>query len=441
MKNYDVVVIGSGVGGSAAVYALKDGGKSVALIEEDLWGGTCPNRGCDPKKVFVAGMEAAERSNQMAGKGLAPVHSIDWPELLAFKRTFTDPFPEAFRKNAQDHGIDTIVGSAEFINDTQIKVNGEIIEADNYIIAAGQRPGILDIEGKEYLKTSTDFLEMEQLPEKMTFLGAGYIAFELAAIANAAGSDVTIVHHNSDPLKGFDAGLVSDMIKAYQEKGIHFVFDVTIEKVSKEKENFLLTGNNYSAKTNCIICATGRIPNTEKLHLEAADIKYDRHGITVNEFMQTTNPSVFACGDIVSKKQPKLTPVAKFEGNYVAKKIFEDSLGAISYPPIASAVYGSPKLAAVGILISDTKNAPEKYSIREIDMTQWFTYRRIGETVSKAKLIYENGRLAGASALSSQADDLINYLAIMIGRGITKQEIGDMILGSPTIASDLYDLI
>lgn len=441
MKKYDAVIIGAGPAGFTAAYALKEGNKRVALVEEDLWGGTCPNRGCDPKKIFVSGMEAAERSNQLVDKGLAPVRSIRWPELASFKRAFTDPFSQSFRKKLQSHGIETINGSAKFLNPRQVEADGKIIEADAFIIATGQRPALLDIEGKAYLKTSTDFLDLPELPPSMTFLGAGYIALELASIANAAGSTVTIIHHNDRPLKGFDKSLVSDMVRAFREKGIRFVFNTNIREVSCRDGQFLVNGDHYSGKIDYIVCATGRIPNIENLALENAGVKYGRHGITVNEYLQTTNPSVFACGDVVDKKQPKLTPVAVFEGNYAAERILGASAQKIAYPPVVSVVYGSPKLAQVGITVSEAKAAPETYSVREVDMTGWFTYRRMNEPISKAKLVYEGERLKGACILNNEADDLINYLALLIQNGITRKELEHMALGSPTLASDLRYLV
>lgn len=446
MEKYDVVVIGSGPGGAATAYALKDGGKRVALVEDDLWGGTCPNRGCDPKKMLVSGMEVVERNNQMLGRGFSLIESIDWPELMAFKRSYTDPFPRSFKKGVEAYGIDAIEGSARFVGDNRIEAGDAVIEADAFVIATGQRPSILGIEGSEHLLTSTDFLDMDELPKRMAFLGAGYIAFELAAIANAAGSEVTIVHHNDRPLKGFDSDLVDSLVEAYEDRGISFAFDVDIEAIAEDERGYLLRGRGsgdreYVERFDCVVGATGRIPNVEALDLENAHVNYDGHGITVDGFLQTSNPAVYACGDVVAKKAPKLTPTASFEGAYLARRILGSAAEPLAYPPIVSIVYGSPKLAQVGVSPAEAAERDGSYKFDEMDLTNWFTYRRIGEPVSKVKLVHEGDRLVGASALSSQADALINHLAILIDNAIVHEDFNRMILGSPTLASDLPSLV
>lgn len=441
MKKYDVVIIGSGVGGTTAAYALKKANKSVALIEDDLWGGTCPNRGCDPKKVLISAVEARERSEQLVGKGFHSTPAINWPELMAFKHTFTDPFPKAYKDGLQAAKIDAITGTAKFISNKQVQVGEEVFEASNFIISTGQRPNLLDIEGKEHLKTSSDFLDLKKLPKKMTFIGAGYIAFELATIANAAGSEVTIIHRSNHPLNGFDEVFVNEMVLALETKGIKFVLDVDIKKIIKNKNDFTVVADNYKENSDYVICSAGRIPNIENLNLSIAGVEHDKNGISVNTHLKTTNPYVYACGDVLIKKIPKLTPVAEFEGNYIADKIINDSSYAISYPPVASIVYGSPKLAAVGLSVSEAKEQPNKYSIEETDMHNWFNYRRVNDPIMKAKLIFENKQLVGATILGNEADNMINYLAIIISKKITHEELKKMVLGSPTLASDLAYLV
>ena len=208
MKTYDAIIIGSGVSGLSAAYGLKEAGKTVLVVEEDLWGGTCPNRGCDPKKVLLSAVEARNRVKQLSGKGFNEIPTANWEELQKFKRTFTDPVPESRKKQLAEAEIDHLSGTARFLDDSSIEVNEEVFHADYLVLATGQRPTILPVEGKEYLKTSADFLSLPVLPKEIIFIGGGYIAFELATIANAAGSKVTIVHHNQRPLKEFEASLV-----------------------------------------------------------------------------------------------------------------------------------------------------------------------------------------------------------------------------------------
>lgn len=441
MKRYDTVVIGSGVGGSSAAWALRDGGQKVLMVEEDLWGGTCPNRGCDPKKVLAAGVEVVERNNQLAGKGFSPISSINWPALMDFKRSFTQPYPAQFKKDAEDYGVETLHGRARFLSATQVQVEDEVFEADTFVVATGQRPALLNIEGKEHLLTSNDFLELDHMPPSMTFIGGGYIAFELASIAGAAGCEVTILDSGSRPLLGFDEGLAAEMVKAYKARGIHFAFNVNIQKVRREGEGFVLTGQGYSERTDCVICAAGRVPNTEHLGLEKAGVEYGKKGIPVDENLRTSNPAIFACGDVLDKQHPRLTPVSSFEGKYVARKILEAGTPPIQYPPVATVVFGSPKLAQVGVTPAQAKEQPGRYTLKEVDMTDWFNYRRVNDPVSKARLVYEGETLMGAAVLNHQADDIINTLLLLIQQGVTHQELTGMIFASPTFGSDLCSLV
>lgn len=440
MKKYDVIVIGSGVAGISAAYGLKEAGKNVLIIEENLWGGTCPNRGCDPKKVLLSGVEARDRVNQLAGKGFKEMPPADWKELQAFKRTFTDPVPEERKEGLANAGIDFLTGTARFIDEKTIEILGEHIMGDYFVIATGQRPSLLPIEGKEYMQTSTDFLSLDQLPDKVVFIGGGYIAFELASIANGAGADVTIIHHNSRPLKAFDADLVDEAVEEMKKRGIRFAFDTDLKKIEKTEEGYHLTAENFDETVGAVFCATGRIPNIESLDLEKANVQADKHGISVNEYLQTSNPAIFACGDIISRRIPKLTPVATFEGNHVVQNIAAENMTPIEYPSIPTIVYASPKIASVGV----TPAEAEKQGLKVVaqDLTSWFSYSRLNEPTAKVKLVYnEENLLVGACTLSGQADELINFLSIAIDKKISHDEISRYIMGYPTIASDLGYLL
>lgn len=440
MKKYDVVVIGSGVAGSTAAYRLRDGGKRIAVIEEDLWGGICPNKGCEPKKILLSALEVVERNNQLVGKGFDPIESLDWSELMDFKREYTDPFSETFKRDIQKHEIETIQGVARFVDSHHIQVEEETIEADVFIIATGQLPKILDIEGKEYLEASKDFLELDELPNKVTFIGAGYISCELAAIANAAGAEVTIIHHNDRPLKEFDEELVNDMVERYKAQGIRIDYNVDTQRVVKQGNQFVVEAEGYSNTADYVVCATGTIPNLKELEIDTVGVEHTKRGILTNDYLQTANEAIYACGDIIDREQPNLTMVAIYEGCYVAERILGLE-NPIAYPPVASIVNGSPKLAHIGVTTDEAKENPEDYTIKSVDMSKWFNYKRMNDSVAKAKLVFEDEFLVGASVLNSQADELINYLTLVIDKKVTHEELSRMIFGYPTIASDLAKLV
>lgn len=439
MENLDVIIIGSGPGGMAAAYDLVAEGRKVAVVEADLWGGTCPNRGCDPKKVLYGAVEAKENLAQLKNHGFETIPKINWPELMAFKETFTEPVPVEQKQGLVSAGIQTITGKAVFKDKHTITVENQDYQASQFILATGQRSAILDIPGKEHFGTSTDFLSMKELPKTIVFVGGGYISLELANIANSSGSDVHLVHHNERPLKGFDEALTKELIENLKKRGIHFHFNESAESISKQgtQYNVTLTGKG-SLLADRVFCAIGRIPNVEELNLETIGVDYTRKGIVVNDHLQTTVDNIYALGDCLAKNRPKLTPVASFEGSYLAKLLSRTTDEAIQYPEIPTIIFSSPKLAQVGLKEDDALDN-EKYKQQTVDLSQWFTYKHLNEPLVKAKIITdkETGLLVGATVLGNEADQLINLFTLMINQKMTSDKINEMIMLYPTVSSDL----
>lgn len=440
-NKFDVIVIGAGPAGLAEGYALKSAGKKVAIIENYQWGGTCPNRGCDPKKMLLSGVQARDRIAQLKNKGFSDVPFVNWSEIEAFKETYTSKIPGGSRNGAVSAGITAIDGEPHFIAENQIEVNNETFQADNFVIATGQRPSQLNIPGKEYLLTSTDFMNLKKMPKRITFIGAGYIAFELATIASSTGAQVNIVHHNDRPLKEFDKSYVDELVKQLKNRGVKFNFNIDTTSIVKSNDGFTLNAEGFKLESDLIVGATGRIPNTNKLDLEKAGIKYTNKGIQVNDHLQTTNTRVYAIGDVLDKKKPKLTPIAGFEARYVASVLNKDNSEKIIYPAIPTLVYGSPELAKVGINTVDAEGN-DKYKVVDQDLTKWFTYYRTNEPIAKAKIVFDkNNQIVGATILSNEADEVINYLTIAINKKMKHDEIVNTIFAYPTPASDLQYLL
>lgn len=419
MEKYDAIVIGSGPAGNSAAYGLKEQGKKVAIIESDLWGGTCPNRGCDPKKMLMSGVEAQKRIETMLGKGFDQTPKIVWEDLMTFKKSYTDFVPQNTKEGLDAAEIDRYQGQASFLDANQIVVNDQELSANQFLIATGQRPAVLSIDGQDLLQSSTDFLDLNHLPKKMAFIGAGYITFELAVITSAAGSEVHIIHHNDRPLKEFDQELVNDLVEHMKADGIQFHFNVNTKSVELMHPNYRITGENFELVVDMVIGATGRIPNVEGLNLEKAGVSYDKRGIKVDEHLRTTQQNIFACGDVIAKKQPKLTPVAGFEAGYVVNAMNGDT-EAIDYPLIPTIVFGDQRLARIGLSERELADHPEKYHSETTDLSSWYTYHRINDQGAKIKIVYdEDDKIVAITCLSQLADEVINYLLIILTKKLS----------------------
>ncbi|WP_206912434.1 glutathione reductase (NADPH) [Enterococcus sp. DIV0840] len=439
MNRFDVIIIGSGPGGMAAAYDLAAEGKKVAVVEADLWGGTCPNRGCDPKKVLYGAVEARDNVLQLKNNGFDAAPEINWGNLMSFKETFTQQVPVEQKSGLASAGIQTITGFACFKDKHTIKVENKDYQSERFILATGQRSAILDIPGKEHFGTSTDFLNMKELPEKIVFVGGGYISLELANIASSSGSEVHLLHHNERPLKGFDETLTEALIENLKLRGIHFHFNESAESITKQGEQVEITLTSQGTMlADRVFCATGRIPNVEGLNLEKIGVAFTHKGITVNDQLQTTVETIYALGDCLEKKQPKLTPVSSFEGSYLAKLISGKTQATIQYPAVPTIIFSSPKLAQVG-LTDKTTLENEKYKIQDLDLSQWFTYKHINEPLVKAKIVTEKatGLLVGATVLGNEADQLVNMFTLMINQKLPAEKINEMIMLYPTVSSDL----
>ena len=353
MPTFDLIVIGTGSAGATVARKAREAGKTVAIVDKLPFGGTCSQRGCDPKKVLVGAAELIARSEQMRGKGINQPPAIDWADLMRFKKTFTEPVPQKAETKFADLGIHMFHGAATFVLAHTVRVGDEELTADHIVIATGQRPKPLAILGEELLIDSTDFLELTQLPEKIVMVGGGYIAFEFAHIAARAGANVTILHQGKRPLEGFDADLVGLLVKAMEAIGIRIVLEANVIAIEGKADNLTVRykqhHENHTVSTNLVVHAAGRVADVAELALEKADVAVDEKGVTVNEHLQSvSNPTIYACGDVADKGAP-LTPLASYEGNIVADNILNGNRQTYQDNPIPTAVFTVPTLASVGL--------------------------------------------------------------------------------------------
>ncbi len=237
IEKYDLIVIGAGTGGVGVARPCAKAGWKVAIIDELPYGGTCMLRGCDPKKMLIGVTEGIDWNDRMKKNGLkGEKGKVDWSKMMAFKQTFTVPMPKMLEKNLAYLGIETIHGNSKFNNNGILQVGNRNLVAKNYHIATGAIPMTLGISGEEYISSSTDFLELENKPLRVVFVGGGFIGFEFSHIAKRAGaSEVTIIQRGKNALVNFDQDLVEMQIERTKQMGINIQLETQVTKVTKVK--------------------------------------------------------------------------------------------------------------------------------------------------------------------------------------------------------------
>ncbi len=444
MKNYDLVVIGTGAGGTAAAFKCRNAGLTVAVIDKKDYGGTCALRGCDPKKVLVGATEIIDRIERMKGLGIEGESKINWKDLINFKRTFTENVPKNREKGYHSAGIDTYHGVASFINENEILVNDTKIAFKHIILAVGAKPMPLNIKGEEHIYISDDFLELDILPKKIVFIGGGFISFELAHIAALSGSEVHILQRSDSPLKMFDQELVTLLMKRSEELGIKIHLNNKPTEIEKINDKYLIYAqeNDQDFKIECdrVFHGAGRVPDVDDLDLEKGNVTKNRHGIEVNEFLQSvSNSKVYAAGDASGSKGLPLTPIAGKESGAVATNILKGNQKKVDYSVMPSVLFTHPKLATIGLTEEKAVEKGYEVSANQIDTKDWYTYKRTNEAYAMTKTVVDKktGKLLGVNILGSNADELINYFALIMKFDLAYDEVKDVLFAYPTSASDL----
>ncbi len=446
--DYDLLVIGAGTGGNGVARMAAMAGWNVAIIDSLPYGGTCALRGCDPKKMLIAVTEGVEWAHNLKGKGLDAHTSIDWPAMMAFKRTFTDAMPSRIEAGMQRARVATLHGDVRFTGPDTVEVNGATLRAKYFHLATGARPMTLNIPGEDLLLTSTEFLELPETPQKIVFVGGGFIAMEFAHVARRAGaSEVTVLEMAERPLSNFDPDLVDLLADATTELGIHLQTQAKVRKIEQTGEAYTVTYETpFGVKTlTCerVVHGGGRVPNIEHLNLAAAGVESGRRGITVSPYMRTTNPAIFAAGDCADSG-PNLTPVSAYEARIAGKNLLAGKdEHAIQYPPIPSVVFTLPPVAAVGLSEATARERGLQFDVKFEKTSGWYSSLRVGARRSAYKTLVERGTglILGAHVMGPGAEEQINLFAMAMGAGLTAKQIKATIFAYPSFASDISSMV
>lgn len=435
--DYDVLYLGSGHGTFDGAIPLAAKGVKVAVVEGGLIGGTCPNRGCNAKITLDAPV-ALQRQLAALNPVITGDTTINWSANMAHKHEVIDGLPDFIGGLLKDNGVEVITGYGKLTAAHSVQVGDQTYTADKIVIATGLHSHRLAIPGSELAHDSEDFLNLTSLPARMTVIGGGYIALELATIANAAGSDVTILLRGQQALRQFHQPFVETVLSDLTDRGVQILRDTQVTALKQADDALqVVTDTQGTLETDWVLDATGRDPNTQNLGLEDVGVAYTDHGITVNDHLQTSVPNIYASGDVIDKEQPKLTPTAIFESMYLSQTFAGETTEPIDYPAIPTVVFTSPRLAQVGVSVAQAQKDGATVETNHVP-DDW--YRQVGkESQGDNALIFDvEHHLIGATEVSEQAADVINTLLPAIEFQYGPAEIGRLVHLFPTIGASAW---
>lgn len=441
---HDLIVIGTGAAASSVATECRKAGWTVAIVDHRPYGGTCALRGCAPKKVLVAAAEAIDGVQRMGAQNIVTTGAaIRWPELQRYKRTFTDPAPVHHEHHFVEHGIDTFHGVARFSGPDSVTVDGRTLTARHIVIATGAEPVKLPIDGAEHLATSTDFLALESLPQRIVLVGGGYIGFEFAHIAARAGAEVTLINRGTRPLPGFEPELVDLLVERTRGLGVDVRLGYTVKAIRKNGDAFVVDADGPEApvsfEADLAVHSGGRAPALDALDLDAAGIAHDRGRLKLDATLRSvSNPAIYAAGDASGGPVP-LTPVAAHEGRFVAGQLLGRPVDPVDYGSVGRAVFTLPALARVGLLESEAHEQGLAFDVKYENVPDWYTARRVNESAYAFKILVDKktGRLLGAHVVGPDAADVVNLFALAMRHGLTADAMRQTVFCSPTVASDI----
>ena len=448
VREYDIIAIGGGSGGSATMNRAAMHGAKAAVIEGNIIGGTCVNVGCVPKKVMWYGAQVSETlKNYAADYGYTIGEtSFDFKTLRKNREAYIERSRQAFSNNFNRNGVDYIEGYARFVDKNTVEVNGEHIRAKHIVIATGSYAFIPNVPGSELGGTSDDVFAWEELPESVSIIGAGYIAVELAGVLHALGVKTDLFVRKGGPLRGFDQGIVEVLVEEMKKNGQPLHTHKVPQKLEKldngDIQIHFEDGTTHTSQK--VIWAVGRKANVHQLNLEAAGVELTERGfIQVDEYQNTTTSGIYALGDVSGEKE--LTPVAIKAGRTLAERLFNGKTDAkMDYELIPTVVFSHPAIGSIGLT---QEQAEAKYGVENIKVYQstfagMYSAITVHRQMTKLKLITlgEEEKVIGLHGIGGGIDEMIQGFAVAVKMGATKADFDATVAIHPTASEEFVTM-
>lgn len=454
--DYDLFVIGAGSGGLGASKRAASYGAKVAIAEEYLVGGTCAVRGCIPKKLMVYGSHFPQLFHDAAGYGWSVGETkLDWEHFITSIDKEVHRLAQLHTGFLERAGVELIPSRATLIDAHTLEVDGRKITAEKILIAVGGRPLKPDVPGMEYAITSNEMFHLKEQPKHIVIIGAGYIGVEFACIMRGLGCEVTQIIRSEQILRGFDEDIRSGITSGMTHHGIRLLNDTTVKQVERVPEGLklMLSGDhNEPVIADVLLAATGRAPNVEGLGLDKAGVDvvpgvveglgYSTiRAIAVNEYSQTSQPNIFAVGDVTDRIN--LTPVALGEGRAFADTEFGNIRRVFNHENVPSAVFSTPEAATVGMTETAAReklgDAVKIYRARFRPLFHSLTGQD-EKTLVKLVVDEHTDKVLGAHMVGENAAEIIQGVAIAVNMGATKKDFDATVGIHPSTAEEFVTL-
>ena len=443
MKEFDLFVIGGGSGGIRAARLGGNLGLKVGLAEQDRLGGTCVIRGCIPKKLMVYAADFADSFNDSAGFGWSVEGTgFDLARFRQAKDAEIGRLEGVYRRNAAGAGVEIYDARARLEDAETIGLDtGEFVRARHVLVATGGVPFVPCFPGAEFVSTSDDIFELDDLPSRVLISGGGYIACEFAGILNGMGSKVTQYYRGDQILRGFDNSLREEVGAAMCKRGIDIRFGMTVENISRKDGSLGVTGSDGQvADYDLVLFATGRRPNTAGLGLEKAGVRLDKAGaVVVDDYSRTDASSIYAVGDATNRLN--LTPVAIREAVAFIETVFKNNPTRPAHTNVPTAVFTRPELGTVGLSEEEAgaSGSIAVYESRFRPLTNTLAGR---DEYNYMKLVADRStdRVLGVHIIGPGAAEMIQLAGVAMGMGATKSDFDRTVAVHPTAAEELVTL-
>ena len=447
-EQFDVVILGGGNAGIGVTGPVRRAGMSVAMIEQDLLGGTCPNRGCTPKKVLVAAGHALHEIERAAVHHIAVGKPrLDWAALIDREKEMIKDIPANLARSMAKRDVEIIKGHAVFAGPNLIRVGSRELEARHIVIATGSRPRPLPIPGAELMITSGEILSERDLPASVIFVGGGVISLEFGHVYARTGTDVTILEALPQLLPAMDADAVARLQTESERIGISVKTTVSVKRIEPANGRlrviFSHGGAEHAIEADRVVNGAGRVANVDTLDLAAGNVEHANGRVAVDRHLRSTsNPLVHVCGDAVPTS-PQLSPIATYEGDIVGRNIVEGAKYSPDYAAMATSVYTVPALAAVGLTEAAARQKDFAIDVHANDMHDWFSAKTYAETVAWSKIIVDQAtdRILGAHFVGHSGQELVNLFGLAMRFGLTAAQIRDNVYAYPTFSSDIKHML